>query len=160
MWKKVNSRMEKTITVLVGLPGSGKSWLGSEMLKASQGPTTLFLDDVSQAGGVQKVLEAVSAGAQHIILSDPHLCVPENRLKAEEILASTGYIVKWMFFENAPLKCEINVRHRQITQGDSRKVSVFIRELSKQYIIPMGQPRIRIWQPSVTIQTQVKKGRK
>jgi adenylate kinase family enzyme len=121
------------ITVLVGLPGSGKTTLG-EQLASSDG---IFLDDVSVSGGLEIIKKAIVAGWEKIIISDVFLCEPLQQIHAAQWLEKNAskYTVNWIFFENSPEQCQRNVIQR-MAKGDLRKVEELIRHLSKVYAVP------------------------
>lgn len=131
------------ITMLVGLPGSGKTTLGNRMIGDDgvqlPDPNTIFLDDITVIGGIDELNEAIAFGWENIIVSDVFLCRPIDRDKAIRWLEknAVGYEVEWIYFENAPDKCRENVRRRN-AGGDPRKVSELINELTKFYVIPKG----------------------
>jgi predicted kinase len=127
----------KTLIVIVGLPCSGKTHLAFGLLE----PNGALLDDISKLG-----LEALknSIGAEQIVITDPFLCRESQRKLAEKHLAEIApdYEVRWVFFENAPEKCLKNVAHRK----DGRIVEGFIKQLTKDYCIPIGIKPLEIWQ--------------
>jgi dephospho-CoA kinase len=53
------------VILLVGLPGSGKSYLGNCLY--DENPGSIFLDDISQTGGVERIKEAVDTGVDMLI---------------------------------------------------------------------------------------------
>lgn len=118
------------ITLIVGLPGSGKTTLGNQLADG------LWLDDISVIGGLSLLKDAISNGWERIVVSDVFLCRPIDRLNAVRWLKehAQGYDIEWIYFENAPEKCQANVLRR----NDSRKVSELIHELTKLYVIPDG----------------------
>lgn len=134
------------ITMLVGLPGSGKTTLGDQMVgddpnaeTVTADPNTIFLDDITVIGGIDELKEAIAFGWENIIVSDVFLCRPIDRDNAVRWLEKNaeGYEVEWIYFENAPDKCRANVRRRN-AGGDPRKVGELINELTKFYVIPKG----------------------
>lgn len=134
------------ITFLVGLPGSGKTFLGEQL---AEDPNVTYLDDITVKGGLDELDYAVNAlGATDIVVSDVFLCRERDRTSALKHLKriAPGYEVVWVFFENAPEKCVKNVRHRA-KSGDERLVEGLIRELTREYVIPECVPVREIWQP-------------
>lgn len=76
---------------------------------------------------------------KNIIICDPNLCRKSNRLSAEALFRSEGYIVTMKFFENDPKKCLENIRHR----ADGRNIKTFE---SFRYDLPVEERHLRIWQ--------------
>lgn len=136
--------MSKLI-IIVGLPGSGKSRLGNQIIEKIGG---IFIDDVDKAGGLTKIIEASAQAPTNIVLSDPHLCTKENQVNARRFFESElqNYKAQWLFFENNPQKCIINIEHR-MKLGDAREVHKVVKLWSPQYYIPPDIPRLIIWQP-------------
>lgn len=151
------------ITLLVGLPGSGKTTAAKNILghteeyihstrdedghsKSSKkyiGEGAIILDDI------RSIDEDLPAPGEykHIIITDVYLCFEDQRELALNILLDrySEYDPKiiMVFFENAPKKCNINSKHRE----DDDVVLTHIKELSEAYHIPEGAPVEKIWQP-------------
>lgn len=125
------------ITVLVGLPGSGKSYLANQLIEDRE--DVIFLDDISILGidELKKTIEV--HGWADIIISDVFLCREKERSIAERWFKknASNYEVEWIYFENAANKCYANVQRRN-ANGDCRKVGELIRDLAKEYVIPEG----------------------
>lgn len=131
----------KTITIIVGLPGSGKTILGKAM---SQGG--VFLDDVDKHGGLEAIIRTVAQKVANIVIADPHLCLraAQEYAKAKLQELAPDYEIIWDFFENDVVACENNIQHR-ISQGDERAVFALLRHYAKQYHIPAGVKPRKIW---------------
>jgi len=130
------------ITLIAGLPGSGKSFLGTEMAKNGSS----FIDDISMIGIVP--LENAIKKYEHIIIADVFLCEERTRELAVKRLKSLGIKkkeIEWIFFENNPEKCLKNVERRD----DGRKVKLLIEDLSKDYVIPVGAEVRTIWSEEI-----------
>ena len=126
------------ITMLVGLPCSGKTHYG-------KGSGCLFIDDVSLMD--TKVLKEMIKD-MNIIIADVFLCRPRERTSAQRWfdLNFPDAQLEWVFFENNREKCLTNMRHHR-SLGDDRKVEDLIHVLSKDYVIPYGTKTLEIWQP-------------
>jgi len=123
------------IVVIVGLPGSGKTILGKEL--ESKG--YYFIDDISVCG-LNKFLDAVKYQIDKIALSDCFLCKKKDREKCTVFLSKYTDNIEWIFFENNPQKCYLNVDKR----NDGRSVKGLIDILSKEYNIPQDNKEIKI----------------
>lgn len=123
------------ITVLVGLPGSGKTYLGNSL----QNENRIYIDDIRKdtLGSLRKLVEKQKF--PDIIISDVWLCEEKERNKCKAWLSwhAPDYEIEWIFFENSPDKCLENVKRRN-ANGDCRKVEGLIRQLTKEYVIPEG----------------------
>ena len=120
------------LTFLVGLPGSGKTWLGQRMAVED----ALFVDDLSKLGGLDYLSDFLSTiPDQDVVIADIFLCESPYREKVQTIIASYGLEVEWIFFENNLVKCMHNLAFRW-KQGDKREVRAITRKLSKTYTIP------------------------
>ncbi len=119
-------------TFLVGLPGSGKTYLGKTL-------PGVLVDDPKSLGDLPQ--------DDHLIIADPHLCKPHTRIRAQQILTTRGYTqFAWIYFENDPIKALANVERRQ-KAGDTRAVITFLKTLSPHYIIPSSVVARPIWTP-------------
>ncbi len=125
--------MKPSVTLLIGLPGSGKSHFGTALAEGLSRP---FLDDASP----DTIKEQLSIG-ESFIFAHPWLCLETERKLI------TGWIVSFdmefieLFWENAPEKCFRNVAHR----ADGRNVKQTIKSLSKRYHPPDNA--MTVWQP-------------
>lgn len=121
------------VTLLVGLPGCGKTFLGSELAKNG----ALFIDDISIQG--LSPLRQAMYGESDVVVADTFLCRENERKLAASWLKLFGCEIEWVFFENNPEKCLRNVEQR----ADGRKVEELIGVLTKEYKIPEGVvPRV------------------
>lgn len=127
------------ITLLVGLPGSGKSTLGIEIVRKQN--NALFLDDLSMlTGDAKSYLQSLDIkNLNELVISDIHFCKPVVRQKAILLLKEIfkDSVITEIFFENDPVQCKVNVISR-MKQGDTRLVFEMILGLTKQYEIPAG----------------------
>lgn len=115
------------VIIIIGLPGSGKTYLGKALSKQYNYP---FFDDVSleKTGAMIKMKEAIS-NKKSFIVADPYLCYVDIQNKLKGMLK--GYDVEWIYFENDPQQCLINSAGRE-----NKKVKNLIKQLSKNYYIP------------------------
>lgn len=136
------------ITLLVGLPGSGKSTLGNILAKESD---SYFLDDISNQTSDINLFFAdffqTHQNIQHLIVSDVYFCYEKTLKKAQDILNNhfPNAIIDVIYFENSYQKCLNNINYR-ISLGDDRKVLEFLFHTSKIYNIPSHIQPVSIWQ--------------
>jgi len=127
-------------TMLAGLPGSGKSFLGNQLSRQMSG---LFLDDICRTCGTRRLKDKFTS--EMVIVADPSLCRRENRIFAEEMVRKyhLDCEVEWVYFENAPDKCWANVRRR----NDGRIITKYtIDNLSRIYTIPEDVKVVKVWE--------------
>lgn len=115
------------ITLIIGLPGSGKTELGKSI------PCDTFIDDPLFYGDLPDL-------DGHIIITDPHFC-NKHILHSAKIQLKIKYgDVKFeeIFFENDPIQCKKNAAHRF-----NKPVEHFIDYLSGIY----NPPRVdmKVW---------------
>lgn len=123
------------VSIIVGLPGSGKTTLGNKLKKQKD---AFLIDDIKDKGEIEK---AIKEKHQFIVITDPYLIFKKNRTNAKKHILSLGIKeIEWIFFENNKEKCLKNVKKR----NDNRKVENFINLFSKDYTIPKNAKIIKI----------------
>lgn len=134
------------VTFIVGLPGSGKSHLVSEMVKVEN--AVVFDDKYKPID----CLTAISQGV-NVIVADPLLCPAKDQQSVAKSLRNLyeNLNVHWIYFENDPEACLANVE-RRAAKGDLREVRTAIRLLSKHYFIPQGADVRKVWRPVNEVQ--------
>lgn len=131
------------ITFLVGLPASGKTFLGNTMKDIFNIP---FIDDISMPGQLALFEDNLKLG-KDVIVADVFLCLEAERLKAVNFVhkfmqkLNIEFTIEWIYFENNIEKCLKNVKHR----ADGRAVEGLIRHLTKEYKIPENVEAKEIW---------------
>lgn len=145
--------MPKQITLLIGLPGSGKSDYISKNF--NKGEYTV-VDDPRKAGDIPLEFD------NHLIIADCHLC-REQSMNGFKSFAEKNFPdipINYIYFENNPEQCFKNAAFR----NDGRIVEPTIRHMSKTYTIPEGvtaipvfntdtlkkkvKTRLKLWQPN------------
>jgi predicted kinase len=116
--------MNYKVTVIVGLPGSGKSHYINEHADKD----TMIVDDPKHISELPDKLTS------NLIIADCHLCKPKSREALNNILdiRYPKAEIEYIFFENNPDQCLKNVKHR----NDGRYVEPTIKNYSKVYTIP------------------------
>ena len=131
----------RKICLLVGLPGSGKTTIGTQLTnkyKLEQ-KDVVFIDDIGKiTGNAEELLIEIDKKNTYdvLIISDVFFCQKEILKKAIQLLIKLfpSYMIECLFFENNIKKCLNNVKKRS-EQGDDRKVDELIKQLSKKYEI-------------------------
>ena len=125
------------VVLLIGLPGSGKTYLAQHEY-APKG--YLVVDDPKTIEEIQTVLDlAYTSKAPGVVLCDPTLVMAGHREKAFEYLKLCD--VECVYFENDPVKAQMNCTNRQ----DGRVIN--LRFFSSFYDIPDGVTCRPIWTP-------------
>lgn len=127
--------MSKVILV-VGLPASGKTTFALNFCKEVSG---ILVDDPKD---FVEVLTALKS-SQTVVVTDPLLCIPSTRDKAQKRLESLGVEIDWVFFENNPVQCQVNASKR-----DGKPVQNEILYFSKKYIIPDNATILKVYTPT------------
>lgn len=123
------------LILLVGLPGSGKTWYANNVLEYDY-----FIDDPKRLDEFPRDVNQ----SDRIVIAHPMLCA--SRKLAEPFLASMypDHETQWIFFENNPQKCKKNVVYR-MKQGDNRNLGNSIDHISSLYCIPSDVKTLSIW---------------
>jgi len=152
----------RRIVGIVGLPGSGKSFLMQEYFFD---PYSKFIaiDDMgndlrwkakdgelfSTAWGKTIALARMSlAMGCDVVLADVELCQSGRR----ELIQSAipAFTIEWRFFANDPEQCIANVRKRNRPNGRADDEVRKIKELAKQYSLPSWQMVMPVYRPENT----------
>lgn len=110
--------------VIVGIPASGKTYLGKYLSKLNKVP---FLDDPL---GMNKILKFISLNSKGII-ADPNLCIGELRkfLKQQVILKyGRSKRIKFLFFENNIDQC---LKNDQLRYKNAKKDIFYFSSIYK-----------------------------
>lgn len=110
-----------TITLVIGLPGSGKTYLVNQM-------TGYVIDDIT---GIEQLIQTDS----DIVISDVNFCDPRVLNACISMLTARypKHSFSFIYFENAPDKCRKNVAYR----NDGRNVEGTISRFEKIYNPPL-----------------------
>lgn len=131
------------ITLLIGLPGSGKTTLGNFFIENYKGAgKALFIDDIGiKTNDAKSYLSNLDKEIEWLIISDVYFCKKEVLTQAKELLNSLypNIEIEVLFFENSPEKCLYNIKKR-VEKGDDRKVEGLVKSLSKDYDISSTKP--------------------
>ena len=124
------------ITLIIGLPGSGKTFLAK---KLGQEDGTIVIDDIVG-------IEQLPDNAQNLIITDVNFCDETILHRALHKLYQKyrNPDIRCIYFENNPEKCRRNVLYR----NDGRNVEGTIERFTKVYHPdPRLDTVIPIWQP-------------
>jgi hypothetical protein len=116
------------ITLIVGLPGSGKSMLAQEI--ASRTPGTVVVDDPQAIN----CLDSIPRDAPGAVVTHPAFCRAKARdlVKQEILRRFPDADLEWVFFANDGDQCRVNAGGRDC----GRIVAGYIDLLSRHYEIP------------------------
>lgn len=115
------------ITIIVGLPGSGKSTFALKLINNNN----FLIDDFSLNRHLLEDFKKTEM--KELIITDPLLCettIERAEKKLKMFLKSENIDFKWILFENNLKDCWTNVFNR----NDDRQISYgFMKDLSKKY---------------------------
>ena len=137
--------MDYKIILIVGLPGSGKSYYIANNIK----PGYTIVDDPRSIDELPKKLTT------NLVIADCHLCKDTSREALNKILEIRypKADIEYIFFENNPAQCIKNVNHR----NDGRYVEPTIKNYSRIYNIPENSTVLKVFD---TESLKIKKSRK
>ncbi|MCB0337022.1 MAG: hypothetical protein KDD62_11980 [Bdellovibrionales bacterium] len=144
--------MSSKLTIVVGLPGSGKSHYIRERSANVAGSCVedymaFPYDDSRHFTDSQYYSTLVSnlRGGKDCIIADIFFCDTALRNEAEQVIAKdcSSSIIEWIFFANDPKSCRENAtrRNRKIVDHDL----VMIDKLTRKYFIPLGSTELPVW---------------
>ncbi len=133
------------ITLIIGLPGSSKSFLGNRL---SQETGAHFLDDVKDEDEIDS---AIANGHISLLIAHPFFCDSLIRDKLVSNLKEkyNNIEFEYIFFENDAKQCRENAKLR------NRKVEGTLRRFENIYKIPDGYVPLPVWRPCNLIMEQV-----
>ncbi len=120
----------KTVTLIVGLPGSGKSYLGGALAKDKG----LLLDDPKDK---QQLIFYLNK-CDFVVVCDPWFCMEKQRLACVNLLKKLypGIVINFIYFENDLEACKINLQRRK-DEGDARVIEKDLLLFHKHYSVPL-----------------------
>lgn len=113
------------VILLVGMPGSGKTHYGNELVKETG---YLFLDDLKD----KELFVAALKARKSVVVADPWLCLPDILDSALKISRVHTEAIQVIYWKNDLQQCLRNVE----TRNDGRKVDVMLKHLAKTYSPP------------------------
>lgn len=138
-----NVQMVK-FTIIIGLPGSGKTTLAKSMLNHQN----ILLDDLSMDMH-EGVVRFAQSNKKNVIITDPRLCGVAEEQIAQVIRRYFGndseqFDFEFIYFENDPEACLVNAK-RDPKPGGAES---FIKMMTKYYTIPEGAVTIPVYKSS------------
>ncbi len=94
--------------LIVGLPGSGKTFLGKDLVEGSQ--QARFFDDPSSYDFLREI-----SSEELVVVADPFFCESQERVSIEQAIKDKfpGAMIEWIFFANDPDQCYQNLLARE-----------------------------------------------
>jgi len=143
-----------TLTVVVGLPGSGKSHLLCQLRESCTG---LTVEDYHKNARSDSSLVTASRHYADLVralregrdcaIADVAFTDRRRRREVEKVFRRDvpGLSLDWVFFANDLEACVANIRRRGHPEADlEERVAT---TLSATYVIPRGAAALRIWRP-------------
>lgn len=123
--------MDKSIILIVGLPGSGKTYLANQLSNENR-----IFDDITS-------LDELSSN-DNFVITDVNFCDKNILSVAIDKLNKLFpyHSVEIIYFENDPDKCRNNVIYRCKEFNDCRNVEGTIRRFEKIYDPPYNSEKI------------------
>lgn len=154
------------LTIIVGLPGAGKSNRVSELRDVTSGICVEdFMKDSIEhsqqfihSQHYQQLIDDLQNG-KDCVVADIAFCNTGRRTEAEQVVvhAVPGVTIEYEFFENDPAKCGINALHRNRRNVDEELQK--IDDLSAEYDIPPGAKLLPVWsEEGMSVQRQATAG--
>lgn len=141
-----------TLTIVVGLPGSGKSHLIREYAAAH--PAALVVDDyhaaphhdspaVEDARAYPELVAALRAGRDALVADIAFTDAAARDEFARVLGAEPGVVLAWVFFENDLAACLANIARRdRASRADEEWAA---REFAPGYVVPPGVVPRPVW---------------
>jgi predicted kinase len=123
--------MHYKITLIVGLPGSGKTTLANSMMNSE----SFLIDDPSREE--KPFVKALESGRSEIIICDPLLTITKKEVVISFLLKKFGedIDITWIYYENDPVAAWKN--HEARNKVDYRNINKeMFDHMSKKYVIP------------------------
>jgi len=144
--------MTSEVFLIAGLPGCGKTTYLGQLCRDGW----LVFDDFKigtdalrfrTSPRFQNVIDALRQNGGCAV-ADIDFCRTEARDEAEHGLRTEvpGVKLNWLFFENDPVACELNIRNRN--RDCFEQEICYLRKYSPAYRIPHGASKLPVWQKS------------
>ena len=134
-----------TVTFVVGLCGSGKTWL-AERIIATRKFDEGFLLPQNRFRQLQELIQALRTG-QDCVVVEIGFCRDENRQPMIQDLHShvPNANIRWLCIENNLSRANKNCHEREGHLGDPEKQVTINEGLSPHYTYPEGAVVLSMW---------------
>jgi len=122
------------VTILVGLPGSGKMLYASNI--TIEGFPRIYMDNIRD----DEIFLQTMHDGYSIIIADPVLCLTSARNITYRNIKAKGYLCSWNYFDNNLERCWANIVKRKEEKKYPYKL---LKWLSSQYKIPTDTSMVR-----------------
>lgn len=159
-------RFMAKLTIIVGLPGAGKSHRVDELRHVTSGICIpdFMKDSIEDSARFihsqyyPQLIDDLRDG-KDCVIADVAFCKTGRRAEAEQVVVHDvpGVTIEYEFFENDPAKCGINALHRNRRNVDEELQK--IDDLSAEYDIPPGAKLLPVWsEEGMSVQRQATAG--
>jgi predicted kinase len=142
------------VTVVVGLPGSGKSHLVDRVRQSCAGVCVEdyhanahnHSPEITASMHYPALIQALRSGNERVI-ADVAFTDTWRREELARVISAdvAGVTVAWVFFANDLDRCVANIQRRaRQTSADEVQLA---RRLSPRYFIPHGAAVVPVWEP-------------
>jgi len=134
------SDIKPKAVLLIGLPGSGKTYHAKEKY-VPLGYVLIDDPSVSTTDAYRLMMHTIRVTKENIVVTDPNLCSLRSRQLAIDLFTRNGYDVEVFYFKNDEASCAKNIKRR----NDDRIINSF---KAFQYEIPADGKVLEVYAPN------------
>ena len=130
-----------TVTFILGLCGSGKTWLADRIVAARKFDEQFLKDQAQHAA----LIEALSSGNDSVVVEIAYCREDARQEIVSEITGAVPNVkINWLCIENDLYRANKNCRERA-NKPDSEGHIRFNHEVSSSYAYPDGAVILKMW---------------